>query len=366
MDAKSQSAIDVLLAAAIQAPSGDNTQPWRFVIDREQGQIALHLNETSDPSPMNAGQRMARIAIGAALENVIRTAEKNNWSLEYESAQPPALAVIRVPSVPDRTPVADETISARVTNRRLYDGRPLAPDVLNRLRFATPSLEGVRTHWIALEERKIEMGRLIGRGDALMLGESSMRLAFLNKVRFDRPAADVVEEGLSLASLELSASERLALRLMTWIPNWLLKFSGMKRVFAAKARKLVASSSGLCLIVAPDQALQTDLLVGRCLQRAWLALTAEGLSAQPMMPLIVLENVRDNESTDLIAVLGADRLTRLREELREAMPEIGEDRPAFLLRFGYAPAPGGRTGRLPIRTVTTESSLPCNSEVTNR
>ena len=50
--------IETLLAAAVHAPSGDNTQPWRFELDAGQGRIVLHLDPTRDPSPMNAGQRL--------------------------------------------------------------------------------------------------------------------------------------------------------------------------------------------------------------------------------------------------------------------------------------------------------------------
>jgi hypothetical protein len=356
--------LETALAAAIRAPSGDNTQPWRFTIDPQQGRITFYLDETRDPSPMNAGQRMARIAVGAALENVVRTARKNGWDAELEPGEPPALGTLRLRSTGDHAAQPDESLAARVTNRRLYDGRPLDRSLLQRLESATPLLGGVRTHWITGSDRLTALAPLIGRADAVMFGEPSMRRAFLGKVRFDKPATEPVEEGLSLASLEPTAADRLALRIMPWVPNWLFKLGGAGRVFAAKARKLVESASGLCLIVAPDATADGDLLVGRCMQRAWLALTTEGLAAQPMMSLLVLENVLDHGSPNLIAAVGREELARLRQTLRASAPEIGAGRPAFLLRFGFAPPPSGRTGRLPIGTVTTVRTAQPTSEVT--
>jgi hypothetical protein len=339
--------IETALAAAIRAPSGDNTQPWRFTIDPQQAQITFYLDETRDPSPMNAGQRMARIAIGAAIENVLRTAQKNQWDAELDYGPPPALGMIRLQGADVQAGGIDEIIPARVTNRRLYEGRLLDEGTLERLRQATPTVHGVRTHWITDKDRLTALAFLIGRADALMFGEPTMRRAFLGKVRFDRPATALVEEGLSLASLELSVADRLALRLMPRLPNWLFRFGGIRRIFAAKARKLVGSASGLCLLVAPDGRAETDLMVGRCMQRTWLALTAEGLAAQPMMSLLVLENVLDNGPPPLIAAIGRECLAGLAEALRRSVPEIGDGRPAFLMRWGFAPAPTGRTGRLP-------------------
>src|SRR5205807_5635155 len=126
-------------------------------------------------------------------------------------------------------------------------------------------------------------------------------------------------------------------------------------VFAAKARAAVQSASGLCLHAAPDNDPQTDLRVGRAMQRAWLALSDEGLAAQPMMSLPVLENSLEHSNVKLQASLGRERVAALGDEFRALVPEVDGDRPAFLLRFGHAAAPSGRCGRLPLGGVIEEA-----------
>jgi nitroreductase len=348
--------LETLIAAAVRAPSGDNTQPWRFKVDATAGSITVEVDETRDPSPMNAGQRMARIAAGAALENMLHIAKHNGW--EAELIAEAGSAVVRLKEATGLEGAIDPVIAARVSNRRFYDARPIATETLAQLVQATPALEGVQTYWISQRDRVIPMADLIGRADALMFGCGAMRRAFLSKVRFDAPAAEPVAEGLSLASLELSTTERWALRLMPHIPDTVLKWTGGLRAFAAKARKLVESASGLCLISVPDESALSDWMVGRAMQRAWLTMTAQQMAVQPMMSLMVLENAYEHGRSELLAVLGPDRLAVLRKELRTLLPEIGSQRPAFLLRFGYAPLPSGRTGRLPTRSVTHEASSP--------
>ena len=61
---KMDGSLATLLTAAGQAPSGDNTQPWRFVVDPDAGTIALEEDRVARPVADERRQRMARIARG--------------------------------------------------------------------------------------------------------------------------------------------------------------------------------------------------------------------------------------------------------------------------------------------------------------
>ncbi len=340
-----------LLIAATRAPSGDNTQPWRFVVDADAGTIAVEVDGSRDPSPMNAGLRMARIAAGAAMENLLQASGPLGWDAEVIPAPRSAVAAVRLVRNPGEAAGPRRgVLPDRLTNRRLYDGRPIPAQRLNELAEAG-ALEGVQTLWITKRDQLVRWASLIGRADALMFGEPTLRRSFLKNVRFDAPADQPVSEGLSLGSLELTRSDRLALSWMPRLPDLLFTMLGFGRVFATKARKLVKSSSGLCLVVAPDRGELTDLIVGRAMQRAWLALSGRGLAAQPMMSLPVLDNALEHGSSALVASLGRGRVEPLLSEARAMLPGNG-GRLAFVLRFGYAAPPSGRTGRRPLEAVT--------------
>lgn len=344
-----------LLAAAVRAPSGDNTQPWRFAIDPD-GAVEFAVDEARDPSPMNAGQRMARIAIGAAVENLVRAAAARGWDARVEGG---GLRVVLSRGTGDATnaDAVARSLAARVTNRRVYENRPVPPELLARLAAETPPLDSVVTRWVVGGDRLAPLSAVIGKADATMFGEPTMRKAFLSKVRLDLPPDAVADDGLPLASLEASRSDRLALRMMPKMPNWLLKYSGALGVFAKKARQLVSSASGLCLVVAPDRTPETDLLVGRAMQRAWLALGDAGLAAQPMMSIPVLENVLESGAPAVVAAVGREKVEGILAEFRSLVPELAGGRPGWLMRFGYAPPPTGRTGRLP-PAVTVREPVP--------
>jgi hypothetical protein len=245
----------------------------------------------------------------------------------------------------------EDAVRRRVTNRRIYTGGKVSAETTAKLSAATCELAGVRTIWIESPSRIETLATLVGRADAVMFSESSMRRAFLANVRFDARREEEVAEGLSPASLELNGGQLAAFRTVARLPDSLLKMVRIGRVFAKHSRQLVKSASGLCLGVAPDHEPETDFSVGRAMQRAWLALAENGLAAQPMMSLPVLDNALQHGPPALVRALDAEKINHLLSRLRTEIPEIGAGRPAFLLRLGNAAAPSGRTGRLPLAAV---------------
>jgi len=377
--------LETLITAAVQAPSGDNTQPWRFALEPDRRRITIHADPARDPSPMNAGQRMARIAVGAALENMLRTLEPNHATGEWSVEAASGAATLDYP-IHHGALARDEAIFARVTNRRVYESRPIAADVQARLlRQAADLPAGIAVHWLFDRNRLPELAEVIARADAALFSIREMRLALRANIRFEAGSRERVSEGLSLASLEMPRMAAPAFRFLTGLSDAWFRRLGGAGSFSRLARRLVSSASGMCVVTALDSAPGTDVLVGLALQRAWLALTEAALAAQPMMTLPVLDSVlaygpsvagslRDPNRFDVDsqsrpcspAESSVQRISEksgytvdrlLVEELlarfRDLVPEVQSQRPAFLLRFGFADPVSGRTGRLDWRPFCT-------------
>jgi hypothetical protein len=218
-----------------------------------------------------------------------------------------------------------------------------------------PTLQ-TRCVWIFDRPRIERLAKLVARADALMFAQHNMRRAFLSNVRFDQRDADVTE-GLAPGALELSALERLTLRTIQKLPDRLFDLPGATAAFALHTRRLMSSASGACIVLANDDSPATDLLVGRTMQRAWLKLAEKGLAAQPMMSLLVLANACKYSAQTFPAKVIRTSLSLL-DGLQELTNAPQGMRPAFLLRFGYAPPPTARSGRPPVSTVLTALETP--------
>lgn len=350
-----KSALDTLVEAAVLAPSGDNTQPWQFEINREAGTISVGINPTRDRSPMNAAQRMARIAIGAAIENMVQTSKANQWLLDIQPEAQDATIRVRLsqPLPPGTIP---EVLRRRVTNRRVYQKRALDPSVLTSLTEGNPAetADGARPLWLTAPDQLATLTEFIARADRLILSNQQIRNAFLSKVRFDQQPNETVDMGLSLGTLEVTPVERTLLRLMQWLPDAVIKGLGAGRTFYSVASRLAGSAAAICVVLTDHNDNQSDIAAGRCWQRVWLRVADAGLAAQPMMSLLVLQNISDNGDSKLQMELGRKKVQDLLNQFNGFIKSLAPGRPAALMRVGYALAPTARTGRLPLDQVLKE------------
>lgn len=122
--------IRAVLALATRAPSIDNTQPWRWRVDR----TSLHLYSDSGmqlPKTDPDGRDLI-LSCGATLNHCIIALAAMGWHVGVhrlpDPADPSHLATIEVyPHAPDRVDLAlAAAITQRRTDRRIYSSRPVA------------------------------------------------------------------------------------------------------------------------------------------------------------------------------------------------------------------------------------------------
>lgn len=266
---------------------------------------------------------MALITIGTALENLFQFAQSKGWRVEFEEPHPPALAVVRLVSCDGSEGEIDPVIWARTTNRNPYDSRRLPAELVQKLRAGTETAPGVSCQWVTERDRLAALAIVIGRADALLLENASLCSAFLDNLRLD--AADESDGSI---------------RLLPWVPEWVFSRMGASRLFEGKTRSLVSSASGLFVVFEEDSKSATNLLAGRLVERAWLELTREKLTAQPMMSLAILDAIVLQKGRALLDATGLSKAQALLAQIHNLIPEAERSSVAFILRFGYAPLSG--------------------------
>jgi nitroreductase len=333
--------VERILDAARIAPSWGNTQPWRFHVDG--GTVSFLVDQERQPKYFPA---TAYIAIGAALECALLRAARMGATVRMEFPPDHNPLVRLTVSDAKRDPDPDKAVMRRATNRRLYDGRAIDDATYTWLVEATAPLEGVRTHWFG-RERVRTVGPLIEEAEALFYANARLRELTLKTIRFDVRDREEVTHGMSVGSLELSGADRITVDALRHTAPDRLAATGAPQRMGARARRLVESASGVCILTKPEGADPISYVnVGRCLQRAWLALTRRGLVAQPMSVFHVLDSVLGIEGSNLP---DQERVETVLSRFKGAFPSVEKGSSiAMVMRYGFAPPPTTLARRLPL------------------
>lgn len=187
---------EVLLRAAVSAPSMHNTQPWRFRFAPDA--IGVYRDRSRELAAEDADGRMLHLSLGAACLNLRVAAAKlgHGAATRYliDPAQPDLVAEVELwrDLPPDHELKAlYDAIPVRRTNRQPYTGERIPDDVRARLSTAAghekTMLEWIqdpaRLHWLRMtiadadledgwdpartSERRHWVGGLRGSGDGI-------------------------------------------------------------------------------------------------------------------------------------------------------------------------------------------------------
>ena len=163
--------IEKILELARWAPSGDNTQPWRFEIVSES-HFVIHGYDTRDWCVYDLDGHASQIAIGTLVENIAIAASDLGLRAEFrrQRDQPETTPTIDVKLIGDvgiaRDPLVD-FLRHRVTQRRPLSTMPLTPVQKQRLEDSVGPEYSVT--WIEGAANRSRLARLLSRSAKIRL-----------------------------------------------------------------------------------------------------------------------------------------------------------------------------------------------------
>lgn len=300
-----------LIRYATLAPSGHNTQPWQFALQRNTVQI---LPDYSRRLPaVDPDDRELWISLGCAAENLILAAEATGYQVDIVYPTPNTdriiLHLVKAPrprSVSLSSASLFEAIPHRQNNRSLYDGRPVSSAETKAMDAVSDP--GVSTVIITDTARKEAIIEYIKAGDKRQFGDPAFVAELVSWIRFNAPEALHSRDGLYTRCTGNPA-----------VPRWL----GQQFLTAASAgqqadtsAKKARSSAGFLIIAATSDDKPHWIETGRLYERLALTLTAQGIQTAFL-----------NQPAEVPA---------LRSQLQSYL-QLGTALPQLVMRFGYAP-----------------------------
>lgn len=341
-----------ILELARWAPSGDNTQPWRFQIEHER-RLVVHGFDTRAQVIYDLQGHASQLALGGLLETIEIAAQGQGLKCAIQrrrdSPEDKPTFDIDFTEAPAQTHPLEAVIRARCTQRRPLSRRPLRARERQALEQAVGG--DYRVIWLEGKAALRQMARLL-------FANAHIRLTTPEAYPVHR---DIIEWGAQFSQDRIPdqalGADPLTLRLMRWLlQSWrrvdfMNTYLGGTLAPRLQLDVLPALHCAAHFVIVARQPLRTldDYLAGgRAMQRFWLTATRLALQFQPeMTPLIFASYVRGGVifSQKRQSLDNAQALTRQLEQLlgREALENA-----VFMGRLGFGPAPAARSLRLPL------------------
>ena len=256
-----------LVRYATLAPSGHNTQCWKFHVERNS--IAILPDLTRRTPVVDPDDHHLFVSLGCALENLAQSSKAYGLDAQPRfDAQKDVLTVKLLPTTPVASPLFN-AITDRQCTRGLYDGKALTAQELRTLELAGTG-NGVRLILLTAKPEMEKILDLVLQGNTTQLND----VAFVNELkqwlRFG--AGEAVRAGDGLYSITSGNPS-----VPRWLGGPLFNVMVSAKSENDKYAEQTRSSAGIAVFVSTVDDKTHWIEAGRCYERFALQATSMGI-----------------------------------------------------------------------------------------
>lgn len=295
-----------IIRYAAKAPSGHNTQPWRFKTGNDRIYV---LPDFSRALPVvDADDHALYISLGCALENLVIAANefkfKTNVEFAGEESKPQIVVKLSAAPVTDKSGLFCYIVKRQVT-RSKFKPEKVPGNLLSELFYET---EGVHVRLFLSDEEINFLTPYIVEGNSLQFGNKAFVNELVSWMRFSEKEVMTKGDGIWSASMGLPCTGR-------FIGNIVMKNFVSAGTEEKRLKKLIRASAGFALFMVEKNDPYHWIKLGQVFQQFGLRATKHQVSHSHLnMPCEELQ-VRNKLVRDL---------------------HLHDLTPLLLIRFGYS------------------------------
>lgn len=345
------SVVKSIVEAAMQAPSGDNCQPFRFVWKAPI--LEVHDCPERGRASLNVNNFGTWVALGAALANMELVAAAQGLEITRRLYPSPSLkmADLSFESVPPRKDILLDLVALRTVNRKPYKNSKISALAKSTLSDMVPSRGRVDLKFIEEGPAFSTLVEGIGISDSFSVFNRDVHSFFYRWLRWSETDSLRSKDGMPVKSLELSFFDTIGLWLFkSWNVVQLNSLLGARSFFISRRKSLYRHTAAFGVLSVDAWDANAMVSVGEAVQKLWLKAAQLGLAFHGMMgfPLILhIALTTDN----VISAHEKENLLKVDRKIKEAMPILRERKMAFVFRIGEAEDPSARALRRPVEAV---------------
>lgn len=340
--------IRTILEGAINAPSGDNSQPWRFRIG--ESDVTIYNVADADETQYNFRQRGSYVAHGALIENIRLVAATFGFdgSASLFPGEPAATARITFAARHGSPDPLASAVPRRATNRKPYRSRPLAAADRAALSLAAAAIAGTELRLVESPAELDAIARSVSVNERLLMENRALHDFLFGMIRWTR-REEAARPGLYIDTMELPSPVRLLFRFVVchWPVVRALNLIGFSRFIPTRSAPVYRASSAFGAIILAGDTDADFIAAGRAFERVWLAATAAGLALQPTAALPYLVQRLNAGAAGAFSVAEQDLIRGAYAPIARAFGLSGAEHIAMLFRLGYADAPSATSAKMP-------------------
>lgn len=261
-----------LIEAAIKAPSGHNTQPWKFKVDSQSITI---LPDLARALPVvDPDNHALYISLGCALENLVIAATHQNLQPEIKLVPDEAGHTnIEVNFESCHEVQKDELfhqIGCRQCTKNRYSGKPIPIEHLQQL-YRSVNQEGIKLLFYTDRASMDDLTPFILEGSTRQFKYKPFVEELVHWIRFSKTEALQWRDGVWGASMGMPGVGQ-------GVGKFIMKNLVNAKSEAKRWRGLVESSAALALFVAAQNDVEHWIRLGRAFQRFGLTATQLNIS----------------------------------------------------------------------------------------
>lgn len=351
-----------ILDLARWAPSGDNTQPWRFEILGAE-HVLVHGFDTREHVVYDLDGHASQLAHGALLETIAiaATTQRRRTRIERRHNTPDTHLLYDVHFLvePDLTPdPLAGCIEKRVVQRRAMSTRALTIAQKTTIETALPN--GYQVIWFEGLANRWKLARF-------MFDNAKVRLTIPEAYEVHR---SVIEWGARYSEDRIPEQavgvDPVTARFMQWaMASWQrIEFLNKWFMGTLAPRFQLDLLPGLSCaahfaLLAPKPLITVDdhISAGRAMQRYWLTTTHLNLLIQPEMTPVIFTRYRRHGLSYTRAESAHHATESLNARLAGLVGQENCDRLFFMGRIGAGPVPRARSLRMSLERLSHPGSL---------
>lgn len=259
---------EFLVAQAVKAPSGHNTQPWKF--RQNESAVEIHPDFDRRLPVVDPDDRELFVSLGCAVENLCLAAQTKGYKSAVSVGDTGVVTVSLAEEAGVKPSPLFNQIDARQTNRSVYNGEEIALDVLKKLQ-SIRSEKGISVHYYARQTKQFnDIEQYVLQGNTNQMQKEAFKAELKSWMRFNKKHQDQTLDGLSCAVFGAPNVPR-------WMAEPIMSMAINAKTQNKADREKIASASHLVLFTTRENSRREWVSLGRTLQRFLLTTTELGI-----------------------------------------------------------------------------------------